>query len=135
MTSGQDTSEIRPGHEFPLSNLEGYFAAQVAGFTAPLTVRQFQVGQSNPTFLVIDATGKRFVVRKKPSGPLIATAHMIEREVQVLRALRPTEVPVPDVLGFCQDSAVIGTPFYVRKPPLVLQIGMTWRTRNPEEDL
>jgi len=113
MSSGQDTSEVRQGHDIPIPSLEAYLVKTLPGFVGPLTVRQFKVGQSNPTFLVIDGTGKRFVVRKKPSGKLIATAHMIEREFQVLKALKTTGFPVPAVYNFCEDISVIGTSFYV----------------------
>ena len=77
-------------------------------------MRQFKIGQSNPTFLLVDAAGRRFVLRKKPAGKLVATAHMIEREFMVLRALKKVDFPVPTVHCLCEDTSVIGTPFYVR---------------------
>jgi len=76
-------------------------------------VKQFNVGQSNPTFLVIDGRGRKVVVRKKPTGKLIATAHMIEREFKILKALKTIDFPVPEVYTFCQSDDVLGTPFYV----------------------
>jgi len=90
----------------------------------PVTVKQFKFGQSNPTYFLTDARGLRFVLRKKPVGKLLSqTAHQVEREYTVLaaihkhnsRASTPVEsrVPVPQVFVLCEDSAVIGTPFYI----------------------
>ncbi|KAJ2539386.1 hypothetical protein EV175_006352, partial [Coemansia sp. RSA 1933] len=76
---------------------------------------QFNVGQSNPTYLISDVHGRRFVLRKKPAGQLLSkTAHAVEREFRVLDALgRHTEVPVPRVYALCEDASVLGTPFYL----------------------
>jgi len=112
MSSGQDTSEIRAGHEIPVQKLEDYLVKHVPGLTRPIKLRQFKVGQSNPTFLVIDGKEQRYVIRKKPTGKLVATAHMIEREFQILSALKKTGFPVPTVYSLCEDPNVIGTPFY-----------------------
>ncbi|KAJ2579325.1 hypothetical protein EV177_010783, partial [Coemansia sp. RSA 1804] len=81
----------------------------------PLTVKQFNIGQSNPTYLISDARGRRFVLRKKPAGQLLSkTAHAVEREFRVLDALgRHTSVPVPRVYALCEDTSVLGTPFYL----------------------
>jgi aminoglycoside phosphotransferase (APT) family kinase protein len=77
-------------------------------------MKQFKLGQSNPTFLLIDANDKKLVVRKKPPGALISkTAHAIDREFRVLKALNSTDVPVPKVLHYCKDLSIIGTEFYV----------------------
>jgi aminoglycoside phosphotransferase (APT) family kinase protein len=92
--------------------LEAWMAASVAGFAGPLTVTQFNGGQSNPTYcLTTPAT--RYVLRRKPPGPLVKGAHDVLREARVLTALGPTEVPVPEVLGVCDDDAVLGSAFYV----------------------
>ena len=101
-------------HAFDVASLERYAVGRVPGLTAPLTVRQFKIGPSNPTFLLVDALGQRFVMRKKPAGKLVATAHMVEREYQVLRALKTVDFPVPTVYCLCEDPAVVGTAFYVR---------------------
>jgi acyl-CoA dehydrogenase family protein 10 len=79
-------------------------------------VLQFSHGQSNPTFLLTvgaDKDQKRYVLRKKPNGKLLPSAHAIEREYRVMTALRGSRVPVPRTYGLCTDSTVIGTPFYV----------------------
>src|SRR6185312_11361481 len=82
------------------------------GFVPPLQVRQFRGGQSNPTYLLTTPV-RRYVLRKKPGGQLLHGAHMIEREYRVIKALEGSGVPVPSVPLLCEDSAVIGTPFYV----------------------
>lgn len=77
-------------------------------------MKQFKLGQSNPTFLILDADEKKLVVRKKPPGSLLSkTAHAIDREYRVLKALNSTNVPVPKVFHYCKDVSVIGTEFYV----------------------
>lgn len=70
-------------------------------------------GQSNPTFFVTFQQGPRLVLRKQPPGELLKSAHAVDREFRILRALQPTGVPVPNALFFCDDREVIGTPFYV----------------------
>lgn len=78
-----------------------------------LLVSQFSHGQSNPTYLIQAPQGARYVLRKKPPGELLPSAHAVEREYAVLRALRDTPVPVPRVLCLCEDASVLGTPFYL----------------------
>ena len=84
-----------------------------------MTVLQFKGGQSNPTYWVgvegAEAGDVALVVRKKPPGKLLPSAHAVEREYRIMRALRSTEVPVPDALGLCEDDSVIGTPFFVMR--------------------
>lgn len=70
-------------------------------------------GQSNPTFFVTFARGPQLVLRKQPPGELLKSAHAVDREYRILRALRATDVPVPELLLFCEDRSVIGTPFYL----------------------
>ncbi len=77
-----------------------------------LSVAPLSGGQSNPTFLVT-ADGLRCVLRKKPPGQLVASAHAIDREYRVMNALRDTEVPVPRMLAYCDDESVVGKPFYL----------------------
>lgn len=89
-----------------------YLEDHLEGFAGPASIRQFEGGQSNPTFLV-EAGGRRYVVRKKPPGRLLPSAHAVEREYRVMGALAKTEVPVCAMLLLCEDSAVIGTPFIV----------------------
>jgi aminoglycoside phosphotransferase (APT) family kinase protein len=89
-----------------------WLAERLPDISEPLTLRQFPSGQSNPTF-ALEMPGKRLVLRAKPGGPLLPSAHQIEREFRVLGALRDTAVPVPRVLLLCSDPAVWGTPFYI----------------------
>lgn len=106
------TTEVRAAHRFDEAKLHRYLADRLDGIGEHLTVRQFAAGQSNPTFL-IESGGRRYVLRKKPPGPLLPSAHMIEREYRILHALKGSTVPVPEVLLLCEDTAIIGTAFYV----------------------
>jgi aminoglycoside phosphotransferase (APT) family kinase protein len=103
---------VRAGHQIDEVALAAYLATKLPGGTAQMTVRQFEGGQSNPTYLLETSSG-RWVLRKKPNGPLLASAHMIEREQRVMKALRGSPVPVPTIPVFCEDASVIGTAFYV----------------------
>ncbi|KAL5532039.1 hypothetical protein ACEPAF_5603 [Sanghuangporus sanghuang] len=107
-----------------VAKLNEYLGKHVKTVGTPVTVKQFKFGQSNPTYFLTDATKTRFVLRKKPAGNLLSkTAHQIEREYTVLRALhlhnqqaltRPEDrVPVPEPIVLCTDDNVIGTPFYI----------------------
>jgi len=79
---------------------------------APLAITPLAGGQSNPTFVVDDGS-RRFVLRKKPPGALLPSAHAIDREYRVMQALQGSEVPVPRTLCYCSDEAIVGTPFYL----------------------
>ena len=104
--------EVRESHRFDVAAFDAWLAGRLEGFGRGLRVRQYEGGQSNPTFLV-ESPLRRVVLRKKPPGTLLPTAHQIEREYRVLRALAGSEVPVPHVLELCEDPSVIGTAFYV----------------------
>ncbi len=103
---------VREGHEFDVAGLERFMAENVAGFAGPVSVRQFKGGQSNPTYRV-DAASGAYVLRRKPPGRLLPSAHAVDREYAVMSALRGTSVPVPETYTLCEDEAVTGTPFYV----------------------
>jgi aminoglycoside phosphotransferase (APT) family kinase protein len=105
--------DVLPQHRFDENALAAYLAHALPAMQAPLTVRQFQGGQSNPTFQVTDATGARTVLRKKPPGNILPSAHAVEREYAVMHALGPTDAPVPVMRLLCEDASVIGTPFYI----------------------
>ncbi|OAG42474.1 hypothetical protein AYO21_03350 [Fonsecaea monophora] len=97
-----------------LDALQNYLETCVPDIKTPLSIKQFGDGQSNPTYQLTGADGNRYVLRKKPPGALLSqTAHNIEREYRVLRALEKTDVPVPKVYCLCTDPAIIGTIFYV----------------------
>jgi aminoglycoside phosphotransferase (APT) family kinase protein len=103
---------VREAHRFDEAALADYLATNVAGYAGPLTVRQFEGGQSNPTFQLI-TPGRRYVLRKQPPGELLPSAHQVDREYRVMKALAKTDVPVPEMFCLCEDKAVIGTKFYV----------------------
>jgi aminoglycoside phosphotransferase (APT) family kinase protein len=107
-----ETGEVRSAHRFDVAALEAYMQQHVAAFRGPLKVRQFTGGQSNPTFL-LTAGDRRYVMRKKPPGKLLASAHQVDREYRVIRALAATDVPVARVHALCMDDAVIGSAFYI----------------------
>uniref|UniRef100_A0A8C6YGF7 Acyl-CoA dehydrogenase family member 11 n=1 Tax=Naja naja TaxID=35670 RepID=A0A8C6YGF7_NAJNA len=106
-------SSVRPAMEIPTAPLQKYLenilGAQAKG---SLELQQFSHGQSNPTYY-IRFGDHQLVLRKKPPGKLLPSAHAVEREYRVLKALRDTGIPVPKVLALCEDSSVIGTPFYL----------------------
>jgi len=96
----------------PEAELAAYLEQHVDGFRGPLTATKFKGGQSNPTYLIQAASG-RCVLRRKPPGVLLASAHAIEREFRVLGALAGSSVPVAKPLHLCADTGVIGSAFYV----------------------
>jgi aminoglycoside phosphotransferase (APT) family kinase protein len=97
---------------FDTARLSAWMVAHITGFSGPIEVQQFAGGQSNPTFLVQSASG-RYVLRRKPPGKLLPSAHAVDREFRVLAALEGTDVPVAHVHALCEDSEVIGSAFYV----------------------
>lgn len=98
--------------DLPADALSDYLQAHVPGFRGPLTATKFKGGQSNPTYLVEAASG-RYVLRRKPPGKLLPSAHAVDREFRVLQALHGTAVPVAQPLHLCTDDAVIGSMFYL----------------------
>ncbi|MBU2548442.1 MAG: phosphotransferase [Proteobacteria bacterium] len=112
MTSAEELIPVREAHRFDEAALAEYLRAHIDGFSGDLTILQFENGQSNPTFL-LTAGGQEYVLRKKPPGKLLPTAHMVDREYRIITALRDTDVPVPKTYVLCEDDSVIGTAFYV----------------------
>ncbi len=106
------TMVVRDTHRFDVAALERYMREHVAGFAGGVSVRQFVGGQSNPTYhLGTDA--QEYVLRRKPPGKLLPSAHAVEREYRVISALAGTGVPVPRTYALCEDASVVGTPFYI----------------------
>jgi aminoglycoside phosphotransferase (APT) family kinase protein len=99
-------------HRIDEQRLAAYLAAEIPGFAGPLVVRQFQGGQSNPTYH-LSTPGAEYVLRKKPPGVLLPSAHAVDREYAVQSALAATDVPVAPMRLLCRDEGVIGTMFYV----------------------
>jgi aminoglycoside phosphotransferase (APT) family kinase protein len=104
--------EPLPQHRFDGKTLDDYLERHVAHYRGPSRIRQFQGGQSNPTFLV-ETDDATYVLRKKPPGKLLASAHMIEREFRVQKALQGSAVPVAPMLVLCEDAGIVGTSFYL----------------------
>jgi aminoglycoside phosphotransferase (APT) family kinase protein len=94
-------------------NLEAWFAQHVPGATPPLAFERISGGHSNLTYAVADAAGGRWALRRPPLGRRLASAHDMAREHRIIFALRETEVPVPPIVGLCEDESVNGAPFYV----------------------
>jgi aminoglycoside phosphotransferase (APT) family kinase protein len=100
--------------QIDVAALETYLRQQIPHFAGPVQIEQFKGGQSNPTFKLI-TPNRRYVMRCKP-GPaakLLPSAHAIEREYRVMKALRHTAVPVPNMICLCEDESIIGRAFFV----------------------
>jgi aminoglycoside phosphotransferase (APT) family kinase protein len=106
------TKEVTAALRFDPTSLEAYLTANVPGFAGPVVVRQFKGGQSNPTYL-IETVARRYVLRRKPPGKLLPSAHAVDREFRAISALYAQNFPVAEPVVYCADEAVIGTPFYV----------------------
>lgn len=104
--------EVRANNRFDIAPLAAWFEAHVEPLKAPLQLNQFNKGASNPTFL-LSSGERRWVLRKKPPGQLLASAHQVEREYRVMSALGGVGFPVPRMRALCEDSSIVGTPFYV----------------------
>jgi aminoglycoside phosphotransferase (APT) family kinase protein len=122
LTPPPNTRPPREAHRIDEERLGRWLGEHVEGCAGgKATVLQFKGGQSNPTYWVAieSAAGPRpevaLVIRKKPPGKLLPSAHAIEREYRVMRGLAGSAVPVPDALALCEDEAVIGTPFFVMR--------------------
>jgi aminoglycoside phosphotransferase (APT) family kinase protein len=106
------TKDAAPTLRLDVGQLERYLDAQINRFSGPLTVRQFKGGQSNPTYL-LETPNRRYVLRRKPPGKLLPSAHAVDREYRVISALHAQGFPVAESLVYCADESVAGTPFYV----------------------
>jgi aminoglycoside phosphotransferase (APT) family kinase protein len=111
------TVDVPEKDQLDLAQLADWMAAHVAGFTplsgeTPIALRKFAGGQSNPTYR-IDAASGAYVLRRKPFGPLLPSAHAVDREFALIAALHPAGFPVARPYGLCMDDAVIGSAFYV----------------------
>ncbi|MFT4934819.1 MAG: aminoglycoside phosphotransferase (APT) family kinase protein [Pseudoalteromonas distincta] len=106
------TKDVAESHRFDEARLAAWMQANVEGYEGPLEVRQFKGGQSNPTYQLV-TPNKKYVMRRKPPGKLLPSAHAVDREYKVISALYPTGFPVARSYGLCTDEEVIGTMFYV----------------------
>lgn len=111
-----------------LARLGDWFSQNVEGYSGPLRLEAFSGGQSNPTFRVCAASGD-YVLRRKPMGDILPSAHAVDREFRVLKALGGTGVPVPHVHALCADESIIGSMFYVMD---LVPGRIFWDPRLPE---
>ncbi|UUV08313.1 phosphotransferase family protein [Ruegeria sp. YS9] len=119
------------GLELDTERLSTYLGRHIEGFAGPLSYRKFSGGQSNPTYL-LKAGGSKYVLRRKPPGDLLPSAHAVDREYRVLKALHGTAVPVAKPYVLCEDTDVIGSMFYV----MSFQEGrIFWNPALPELDV
>ena len=107
------TKPVEERHRFDAVSLEKYLKQHIAGLAGPLRVEQFKGGQSNPTYRITAANEKRYVLRRKPPGKLLPSAHAVEREYKVIKALHGAGFPVAKPYVLCEDESVVGTVFYV----------------------
>ena len=109
-----ETVEVKAAHRIDEARLVQFLGDVVPDFEGPLSLRQFEGGQSNPTYLLTTPT-RKYVLRRKPPGVLLKSAHAVDREFRVMRALYETGFPVPEPLALCEDETVLGTAFYVMR--------------------
>ena len=116
MSTRQDqfsgTKDVAVADAIDIASLNEYLQANVDGYNGPLTLKQFKGGQSNPTYL-LNASSGEYVMRRKPSGKLLKSAHAVDREYRVMSALHSAGFPVPRTYVLCVDESVIGTMFFV----------------------
>jgi len=109
---GQAAGPVREAHRFDETRLASWLKDHVEDYAGPLTVEQFQGGQSNPTYR-LTTPKRKYVLRRKPPGRLLPSAHAVDREYRIITALRGSDVPVARTWGLCTDDSVIGTTFFV----------------------
>ena len=111
-TSMVGTIAVGEKDRLDLDKLDAWMTANVPGYAGPLSYAKFAGGQSNPTYR-LDTPTRAYVLRRKPFGPILPSAHAVDREYRVIAGLHPTGFPVPRPYGLCEDAAVIGSAFYV----------------------
>ncbi|HZT26315.1 MAG TPA: phosphotransferase family protein [Pseudolabrys sp.] len=124
------TKDAAPALRLDTARLEQFLAIKIKGFAGPLTVRQFKGGQSNPTYLLETPT-RSYVLRRKPPGKLLPSAHAVDREHRVIGALHAQRFPVPAPLLYCSDESVVGTAFYVMS---FVDGRVFWEPQMPESN-
>jgi aminoglycoside phosphotransferase (APT) family kinase protein len=106
------TRDVADGLRFDVARFERYLCDNVQDFAGPLTAKQFKGGQSNPTYL-LETAKRRYVLRRKPPGKLLPSAHAVDREFRVVNALHAQGFPVAEPILYCADESIAGTAFYV----------------------
>ncbi|HUL96841.1 MAG TPA: phosphotransferase [Usitatibacter sp.] len=122
------TRPVAPQHAFDAGRLAAWMREHVDESIRELSVAQFKGGQSNPTYLVDDGK-RRYALRRKPPGQLLPSAHAVDREYRVMKALAATDVPVPKMYALCEDTEVIGTAFFLGE---YVQGRVLWDPTLPE---
>jgi len=126
--------------EIQTAALGAYLQGRIDGFRLIRGLHKFPGGQSNPTYLMT-TEARRYVLRRKPTGPLLHSAHAIDREYRVMKSLAESHVPVPKVIHYCSDEGIIGTSFYVMEyicgrvywNPELPEVGPAMRARMYDE--
>src|SRR4249919_1203431 len=111
-TTFSGTKEVAGVLAIDAARLETFLGSRLPDFKGPLRVQQFKGGQSNPTYL-LETPARRFVLRRKPPGKLLPSAHAVDREFRVISALHAQGFPVAEPLLYCEDESVVGTAFFV----------------------
>ena len=124
----KNAGPVREAHRFDEARLDAWMAESVQGYTGGLQVCQFKGGQSNPTYWLADRE-RQYVLRKKPPGKLLQSAHAVDREYRAMRALGDTDVPSATMYALCEDDSVIGTSFFVME---YVQGRIFWNVQLPE---
>jgi aminoglycoside phosphotransferase (APT) family kinase protein len=124
------TRAVLDAHQFDKELLQEYMNSHVEGFHGPLDVSQFKGGQSNPTYLLESPSG-RYVMRRKPPGKLLKSAHAVDREFRVISALYAADFPVPRPFVFCDDDRVVGTTFFIME---YVEGRIYWELELPDSD-
>ena len=122
--------DVRAAHQFDIARLEEYMLSHVEHFQGPLTVHQFKGGQSNPTYLLESPSGK-YVMRRKPPGKLLKSAHAVDREFTVISALYAADFPVPRPHVLCKDEEIVGTMFFIME---FVEGRIFWELDLPDSD-
>jgi aminoglycoside phosphotransferase (APT) family kinase protein len=124
----KNAGPVRDAHRFDEARLDTWMSENVEGYTGALQVCQFKGGQSNPTYWLADRE-RQYALRKKPPGKLLQSAHAVDREYRVMRALGETDVPTARMYALCEDDSVIGTWFFVME---YVQGRIFWNVQLPE---
>jgi aminoglycoside phosphotransferase (APT) family kinase protein len=124
------TKDASPSLALDAARLERYLADKIAGFAGPLTIKQFKGGQSNPTYL-LETPARKYVLRRKPPGKLLPSAHAVDREFRVISALHAQGFPVAAPLAYCADESIAGTAFYVMD---CIDGRVFWEPQMPSSD-
>jgi len=119
---------VEDRHRLDEATLDTWLSANVEGYSGPLTINQFKGGQSNPTYQIVTPS-RKYVLRKKPGGKLLPSAHAVDREFRVMSALYPTGFPVARQYALCTDESILGAMFYVME---MVEGRVLWNGALPE---